>query len=171
MVFTLSSPPQQPSDQVSEAVAQAAHAATHAAAQAQMRGDAARMQAELARAQAELARARLEGQFGQPGILIDSRASRDANVRREENMVFGGLMAGLVVAMGVLYPIARAFGRRLERGKESAPPGVDTAAQLQRIEHAVEAIAVEIERLSEGQRFTTKLLASRADAESLIPRS
>jgi hypothetical protein len=31
--------------------------------------------------------------------------------------------------------------------------------RLSRIEHAVEAIALEVERISEGQRFTTKLLA------------
>jgi hypothetical protein len=29
------------------------------------------------------------------------------------------------------------------------------------MEHAVDAIAVEIERISEGQRFTTKLLSER----------
>jgi hypothetical protein len=33
--------------------------------------------------------------------------------------------------------------------------------RLARIENAVEAIAVEIERVSESQRFTTKLLAGR----------
>ena len=34
--------------------------------------------------------------------------------------------------------------------------------RLERVEHAVEAIAVEIERVSEGQRFVTKLLSERA---------
>ncbi|MDQ6827864.1 MAG: hypothetical protein M3081_03260 [Gemmatimonadota bacterium] len=33
--------------------------------------------------------------------------------------------------------------------------------RLLRIEQAVDAIAVEVERISEGQRFTTKLLADR----------
>jgi hypothetical protein len=31
--------------------------------------------------------------------------------------------------------------------------------RLERIEQAVDAIAVEVERISEGQRFTTKLLS------------
>jgi hypothetical protein len=35
-------------------------------------------------------------------------------------------------------------------------------ARLRRIEHAVEAIAVEVERISENQRFTTKLLSERS---------
>ncbi len=33
--------------------------------------------------------------------------------------------------------------------------------RLARIEQAVESIAIEVERVSEGQRFTTRLLAER----------
>jgi hypothetical protein len=39
-----------------------------------------------------------------------------------------------------------------------------TEARLERMEHAVDAIAIEIERISEGQRFTTKLLSERSTA-------
>lgn len=68
----------------------------------------------------------------------------------------------------VLFPLMRAFGRILER--RAAPPqrlapGVE--AQLQRIEQAVETMAVEVERISEGQRFTAKLLADRDKAAEL----
>ena len=52
----------------------------------------------------------------------------------------------------------RREGARLER--ESAPSLTD--ARLARIEQAVEAIALEVERISEGQRFTTKLLSEQA---------
>lgn len=38
----------------------------------------------------------------------------------------------------------------------------DAEARIERIEHAVDAIAIEIERISEGQRFTTRLLNDRA---------
>ncbi|MGH7623286.1 MAG: hypothetical protein ACREMU_13165 [Gemmatimonadaceae bacterium] len=34
--------------------------------------------------------------------------------------------------------------------------------RLERLEQAVEAIAIEIERVSEGQRFVTKMLSERA---------
>jgi len=37
-----------------------------------------------------------------------------------------------------------------------------TEARLARIEQAVDAIALEVERISEGQRFTTKLLSKQA---------
>lgn len=35
------------------------------------------------------------------------------------------------------------------------------AARMERVEQAVDAIAVELERVGEGQRFVTKLLADR----------
>jgi hypothetical protein len=37
--------------------------------------------------------------------------------------------------------------------------------RMTRLEQAVESIALEVERISEGQRFTTKLLADRAQAD------
>ena len=38
--------------------------------------------------------------------------------------------------------------------------------RFQRLEQAVDAIAIEVERISEGQRFVTKLLAERSAAAS-----
>ena len=63
-----------------------------------------------------------------------------------------------VVAIGM--PIARAYARRLESKPAASIPS-DVSARLERIEQAVDAIAIEMERVSEGQRFTTKLLAER----------
>lgn len=40
-------------------------------------------------------------------------------------------------------------------------------ARLGRLEQAVDAIAVEIERIAEGQRFTTRLLADRAQRDAV----
>ena len=70
-----------------------------------------------------------------------------------------GLFTMLAV-MVVGWPLARAFGRRLERkGSVAAlPPG--TTEQLQRIEQAVEAMAIEVERISESQRFMARLQKS-----------
>jgi hypothetical protein len=64
-------------------------------------------------------------------------------------------------AATVLTPIARAFARRMDReGARPAVPG-EVSSRLERMEQAIEAIAVEVERISEGQRFTTKLLSER----------
>jgi hypothetical protein len=57
-------------------------------------------------------------------------------------------------------PLARAFARRMDR-RAVAPAGAspDVVTRLDRIEQAVDAIAVEVERISEGQRFVTKMMA------------
>ena len=63
-------------------------------------------------------------------------------------------------------PIARAIARRIEHGvRGGATPSLpnDVGDRLERMEQAIDAIAVEVERIAEGQRFTSKLLASRAE--------
>jgi hypothetical protein len=62
--------------------------------------------------------------------------------------------------MAVGYPLARAYAKRMERGDAPKIPS-DVSARLERMEQAIDSIAVEVERISEGQRFTTKLLAER----------
>jgi hypothetical protein len=64
-----------------------------------------------------------------------------------------------VTAIGV--PIARAFARRMDRVPSAPSMSPELAAQIERMEHAIDSIAIEVERISEGQRFTTKLLAER----------
>jgi hypothetical protein len=63
-----------------------------------------------------------------------------------------------IIAIGV--PIARAYARRLEAKPPVQVPS-EVTARLERMEQAIDSIAVEVERISEGQRFTTKLLAER----------
>jgi len=64
-------------------------------------------------------------------------------------------------------PLARAFGRRMDRKAVPAAAGSpDVVARLDRIEQAVDAIALEVERVSEGQRFVTKMMA---DAPGALP--
>jgi hypothetical protein len=57
--------------------------------------------------------------------------------------------------------IARAFiARKGEDARLQSGSGASlTDARLARIEQSVDAIALEVERISEGQRFTTKLLS------------
>jgi DNA repair exonuclease SbcCD ATPase subunit len=63
-----------------------------------------------------------------------------------------------VIAIGV--PIVRAIARRMDKRNAVAPVAdAETRSRLERIEQAVDAIAVEVERISEGQRFTTKVIS------------
>lgn len=61
-------------------------------------------------------------------------------------------------------PLARAFARRMDRrgGQVSG----DIGAQLEHLSQAVDAIALEVERISEGQRFTTRLISEQREAAS-----
>ena len=63
-----------------------------------------------------------------------------------------------------LKSIAESGFKYLESRRQPAPE-VESAsdARLARLEVAVESIAVEIERISEGQRFTTRLLNSQLE--------
>ena len=70
------------------------------------------------------------------------------------------VMFGMIPVVAIGMPIARAYARRLESKPTAAIPS-DVSARLQRMEQAIDSIAVEVERISEGQRFTTKLLSER----------
>ncbi len=67
----------------------------------------------------------------------------------------------MVAVLAVGTPLARAFARKLSsQATQSAVPA-ELQQRLQHMEQAIDSIAVEVERISEGQRFTTKLLAER----------
>lgn len=66
------------------------------------------------------------------------------------------VLASLAAATIIFYPLFRAFGRRLERRNDPPAELPDIAPRLDRIEQAIEAMAVEVERISEGQRYVTK---------------
>jgi hypothetical protein len=56
----------------------------------------------------------------------------------------------------------RAIGKRIEAGAQPPariPP--EMQAQMQQLIQSVDAIAIEVERISEGQRFTAKMLAEK----------
>lgn len=83
----------------------------------------------------------------------------------------------MIVAIVVIIAITTAFrtavtaffGRRPYRGEDRATTAL-ADARLSRLEQAVDAIALEVERISEGQRFTTKLLSEQARQNSKLSR-
>ena len=70
------------------------------------------------------------------------------------------------IVIGV--PLVRGLVRRWDR-KSVEPSSADTAARLERIEHAIDAMAVEVERISEGQRFVTRLMSEQAQERMALP--
>jgi hypothetical protein len=70
-------------------------------------------------------------------------------------------MGGVGVFL-LLVPLVLAYARRLwHRGGAHRVDDIESSPRLQRMEQAIESIALEVERIGEAQRFTTKLLADR----------
>ncbi len=70
----------------------------------------------------------------------------------------------MVAAIIIGLPLARAFSRRMDRRGGTAVIPSEVTSQLAQLNQSVDAIALEVERISEGQRYTTRLLSERRDA-------
>jgi hypothetical protein len=71
------------------------------------------------------------------------------------------IIVSSVCALTVIGLAARYLWRLGSQAKPAALSSAEDGARLQRLEHAVESIAIEVERISEGQRFTVALLSER----------
>ncbi|HXF23962.1 MAG TPA: hypothetical protein VN602_05560 [Gemmatimonadaceae bacterium] len=78
--------------------------------------------------------------------------------------VFAALIGGICfVSVTTVLPVCVMYLRRGNRTKEDKAqlPVADIVARLERIETGMESMSAEIERIGEGQRFTTRLLNER----------
>jgi hypothetical protein len=75
-------------------------------------------------------------------------------------------VAFFVSAASVCWSAAFAWAKWLQhsRNNDVSVPALDK--RLERIEQAIDAVAVEVERLGEGQRFAARLLRDANDASS-----
>ena len=76
----------------------------------------------------------------------------------------GIAMSTAFLAVVLLYRWIRRRKKRKNRGP--AEVEATDSPRLQRLEQGMEAIAIEIERISEGQRFVTRLLSESRDPAS-----
>lgn len=107
---------------------------------------------------------------GEPVVLVPPAPPMPVNDMPPQvfDIVIFFFITMAVIIIGL--PIARAIGRRLDRKpyKQAVDPAL--TAQLQRIENTVESMSIEIERISEAQRYMARLQTERAEPASL-PRS
>jgi hypothetical protein len=84
----------------------------------------------------------------------------------DEVYVLGGIF--IVV---VLFPLTIAYSRRLWRRGAAAIATLpqELMDRLTRLDQAVDSIAVEVERIGEGQRFVTRIFAERPAEPLRIP--
>jgi hypothetical protein len=73
-----------------------------------------------------------------------------------------GLVAGIAILAGAFVG-AYFFGK--SKGQLNVARDPELLARITRIEQIVESTSIEIERITEGQRFTTKLLSERQSIE------
>lgn len=78
-----------------------------------------------------------------------------------------GMLMVIVLALGI--PLVIAHVRRMSRRDAGPVPDRFTDERLERIEHAIDAMAVEVERIAEGQRFVTKVLSDRTHEPAQLP--
>jgi hypothetical protein len=123
--------------------------------------------------QYEATRAQIAARLGvAPGMITNTGISVPPTFiqRRgpDPDMVVGMSFA---LAFCIGLPLAIAYARRVWKGTtKTAPARTDESnSRLERLEHAVDAIAIEIERVAEGQRFVTKVLAERPVVASVVP--
>jgi hypothetical protein len=78
-----------------------------------------------------------------------------------------GSIIGLTMVL-IAFPVFGFLKALVNRraANQQALPSRDTTDRLQRIESAVEAMSEQVERISEGQRFVTKVLAERSSAST-----
>ena len=72
--------------------------------------------------------------------------------------VFGG---GALIAWAAAFAWAKWLKHRYDEYRVNAPSSPIDAERITRLEQAVETLAVELERLGEGQRYAVKLLEER----------
>jgi hypothetical protein len=89
-------------------------------------------------------------------------------VNNDEDMVGAGF-AGAFMTLMILSPFLYRSWRRGKRAVQSAAASspVLGAERIDRMENAIESIAVEIERVAENQRFMTRLMTETQLADTL----
>lgn len=81
--------------------------------------------------------------------------------------IVGFFTTAIIIAIGL--PLVRGLVRRWDRKPVEPALSADTAARLERIEQAVDAMAIEVERIAEGQRFVTRLMSEQAQERAALP--
>lgn len=82
-------------------------------------------------------------------------------------------MTAIVMSGGIVITVITTVSKHLMRRRDDAALGSGAMTlldeRLGRMEQAIDSMAIEVERISEGQRFTSKLLAERGDRPAERP--
>ena len=85
----------------------------------------------------------------------------------QEVLAFAQVAVIIVLLTGTLSAITVGLVRGLSPKRKPLEITDSQNLQLQQLQQSVDAIAVEVERIAEAQRFSAKLLAERAEPAAL----
>ena len=118
----------------------------------------------------------LETDIAVTGRQLSSAPAGLLATTSESSSFIPGLAPGQVTAISIVFTVAvlgpMAIGAARMMWKRSNRPSLppaftETAQRIERLEQSVDAIAIEIERVSEGQRFVTRLLSEGQQVPAL----
>jgi sRNA-binding protein len=161
-----------PSGEVGEVIRSAVQAARQAAADAKAQKAASKADQAAAKANQAAAKA---GDLQQPpasggvpttapAVIWDGPTDIPPQAMQAIYSTFT-FIAVLVLGSQFLRIVARRFDKRAQA---LAVPAPDLTPQIRQLQESVDTLAIEIERISEGQRFTAKLMAERLAAPALV---
>ena len=96
----------------------------------------------------------------------------------EEEVRYGPFTSGQLTGITIvgtltvlmLLAIAAALAMLIRaRQPKMTPEMLEATRRMERMEQAIDAVAVEVERISEGQRFVTQLMAAKQKDEAALP--
>jgi hypothetical protein len=135
------------------------------------------VQVQVRSTEVSLEMARIEGEMARVQAQI---AAKQAITSSGSVPPLGGPFNGVdpemvtgmafILALALVIPLSIGLTRRFVRGgARSVGPGIaEIAPRLDRLEQAVDSIAIEVERISEGQRFVTKILADQPQIQASV---
>jgi hypothetical protein len=92
-----------------------------------------------------------------PGAVVEERPPEESGIPEEI------VITGIVFTAILLMPLVIANARRIWRRSSVVAPTLPTEfwQRFTRLEESVDSVAVEVERIGEGQRFTNRLFAEK----------
>jgi hypothetical protein len=85
----------------------------------------------------------------------------------DEDILVPAMFFVTVIVLMLGLPMLKIYADRKKRESEASRLTPELANRLDRIESMIETVSIEVERLAEGQRFTTRLLSESSALLSL----
>jgi hypothetical protein len=97
-----------------------------------------------------------------PGTLLSTTTTPGGFLPSPAQTTAISIVGTIFVLAPLSFAFARLMVRRAANLGKTLPPSPELSNRLDRMEQGIEAIAIEVERISEGQRFVTNLIGEKS---------